>query len=70
LRDAYDWYEDQQLGLGQEFAKDFLSRYRHLARDAQLYSFRIKVRCDSDALRDIERAGLGACSLLTFAVQN
>ena len=27
LRDAYDWYEDQQAGLGLEFAKDFLFHY-------------------------------------------
>jgi plasmid stabilization system protein ParE len=40
LRDAYDWYEDQQRGLGTEFAEDFLSSYRHLARDAQLYAVR------------------------------
>lgn len=40
LRDGYDWYEDQQPGLGLEFAKDFLSRHRHLVRDAQLYAVR------------------------------
>ncbi len=40
LRDAYDWHENQQPGLGLEFAKDFLSRYRHLVRDAQLYAVR------------------------------
>jgi len=40
LRDAYEWYEDQQAGLGMEFAKDFLSHYRHLVRDALLYAVR------------------------------
>jgi plasmid stabilization system protein ParE len=40
LRDAYDWYEDQQPGLGLEFAKDFLSHYRPLVRDPQLYAVR------------------------------
>jgi plasmid stabilization system protein ParE len=40
LRDAYDWYEDQQPGLGLEFTKDFLSRHRQLGRDAQLYAVR------------------------------
>jgi plasmid stabilization system protein ParE len=40
LRDAFEWYEDKQLGLGLEFAKDFLSHYRQLARDAQLYAVR------------------------------
>jgi len=37
---AYDWYEDQQPGLGLEFARDVLSHYRHLPRDAQLYAVR------------------------------
>jgi hypothetical protein len=40
LRDAYGWYEDQQPGLGLEFAKDFLSSYRCLVRGAQLYAVR------------------------------
>ena len=40
LRDAYDWYEDQQPGLGREFAADFLSHYRHPVDDAQLYAVR------------------------------
>jgi len=40
LRDAYDWYEDQQPGLGLAFAKDFLSHYRYLVRGAQLYAVR------------------------------
>jgi hypothetical protein len=40
LRDAYDWYEDQQPGLGLEFAKDFLPRYRHRVGGAQLYAVR------------------------------
>jgi len=45
LRDAYDWYEDQQPGLGLEFAKDFLSHYHHLVHDPQLYAVRFaKVR--------------------------
>src|SRR5260370_35379292 len=40
LSEAINWYEDQQPGLGLEFAADFLSHYRHLARDAQLYAIR------------------------------
>ena len=40
LREAYGWYEDKQPGLGLTFAKDFLSNYRHLVRDAQLYTIR------------------------------
>jgi plasmid stabilization system protein ParE len=40
LREAFDWYEDQQSGLGLEFAKDFLFRYRHLVRYAELYAVR------------------------------
>ena len=40
ISDAINWYEDQQPGLGLEFAADFLSHYRHLARDAQLYAVR------------------------------
>jgi plasmid stabilization system protein ParE len=40
LRDAYNWYEDQHPGLGLEFAKDFLSHYRLLTRDAQIYAVR------------------------------
>ena len=40
ISEAINWYEDQQPGLGQEFAADFLSHYRHLVRDAQLYAVR------------------------------
>jgi plasmid stabilization system protein ParE len=40
LREAYDWYEDQQPGLGLEIAKDFLTHYRQLVRDPQLYAVR------------------------------
>jgi plasmid stabilization system protein ParE len=40
LLDAYNWYEDQQPGLGLEFARDFLSHYRHLARGPELYAVR------------------------------
>ncbi len=40
LSDAINWYEDQQAGLGSEFAADFLARYRHLVRDAQLHAVR------------------------------
>ena len=40
MRDAYDWYENQLPGLGLEFAKDFLSHYRHLVRDPQFYATR------------------------------
>src|SRR2546421_9651077 len=38
--EAINWYEDQRPGLGLEFAADFLSHYRHLARDAHLYAVR------------------------------
>jgi toxin ParE1/3/4 len=40
LSEAINWYEDQRPGLGLEFATDFLSHYRHLTRDAQLYAVR------------------------------
>ena len=40
LSEAINWYENQQAGLGLEFAADFLSHYRHLVRDAQLYAVR------------------------------
>lgn len=40
LSDAINWYEDQQPGLGLEFAADFLSHYRQLGSDAQVYSVR------------------------------
>ena len=40
ISEAINWYEDQQPGLGLEFAADFLSHYRHLARNAQLYALR------------------------------
>ena len=40
LSEAINWYEDQQPGLGQEFAADFLSHHRCLIRDAQLYAVR------------------------------
>jgi plasmid stabilization system protein ParE len=34
---AFDWYEEQRLGLGWEFKDDFLAHFRNLPRDAQLY---------------------------------
>jgi plasmid stabilization system protein ParE len=40
LAEAFNWYEDQQAGLGAEFASDFLSHYRRLLRDAHLYAIR------------------------------
>ena len=40
ISEAINWYENQQPGLGLEFAAEFLSHYRHLVRDAQLYSVR------------------------------
>jgi hypothetical protein len=40
ISDAVNWNEDQQPGLGLEFAQDFLQHYRFLARDAQLYAVR------------------------------
>jgi plasmid stabilization system protein ParE len=40
ISEAINWYEDQQPGLGLEFARDFLVHHRHLVRDAQLYSVR------------------------------
>jgi len=38
--EAVNWYEDQQPGLGLEFAADYLLHYRLLASDAQLYAVR------------------------------
>ena len=40
ISEAVNWYENQQPGLGLEFAADFLVHYRRLARDAQLYAVR------------------------------
>ena len=40
ISEAINWYENQQPGLGLEFAADFLSHYRRLDRDAHLYSVR------------------------------
>ena len=40
ISEAINWYEDQQPGLGLEFFADFLSHYRFLVRDAQLYAIR------------------------------
>jgi plasmid stabilization system protein ParE len=40
LQAAFDWYEDQQPGLGWEFQADFLLHLRNLPRDAQLYAVR------------------------------
>jgi hypothetical protein len=40
ISDAINWYEDQQPGLGLEFAADLRTHYRRLAQDAQLYAVR------------------------------
>ena len=40
LSEAFNRYEDQQTGLGAEFARDFLTHYRQLPRDAELYAVR------------------------------
>jgi plasmid stabilization system protein ParE len=40
LRDAFNWYEDQQAGLGLEFAAEFRRCYRRLRRGPLLYSIR------------------------------
>jgi toxin ParE1/3/4 len=40
IADAINWYEDQQPGLGVEFARDLLVHYRHLVRDAEQYAVR------------------------------
>ena len=40
ISEAINWYEDQQPGLGLEFAADFLFHYRLLSRDATLYAVR------------------------------
>ena len=37
LRAAFDWYEDQRLGLGLEFADEFRRSYRRL-RQGPLHS--------------------------------
>ena len=39
LREAFNWYEDQQLGLGLEFAVDFRKGYRR-PRQGPLFSSR------------------------------
>jgi hypothetical protein len=40
LREAYDWYEDQQTGLGKEFAREFLQHHRELVSGPELYAIR------------------------------
>lgn len=40
LSEAVNWYEDEQSGLGLEFANDFLLHYRQLAHNSQLYAVR------------------------------
>lgn len=40
ISEAINWYEDQQPGLGLEFAADFLSHHRQLGRDAHLHAVR------------------------------
>jgi plasmid stabilization system protein ParE len=40
LREAFDWYEDQQAGLGLEFAADFRKCFRRLRAGPQLCAIR------------------------------
>ena len=40
ISEAINWYEDQQPGLGLEFAGDFRFHYRQLSRNALLYAIR------------------------------
>jgi hypothetical protein len=40
INEAINWYEDQQLGLGLEFAAEFRSHYRQLVHNEQLYPVR------------------------------
>lgn len=40
LSAAFNRYENQQPGLGVEFAADFFTHYRQLMRDAELYAIR------------------------------
>jgi len=40
VSEAINRYEDQQPGLGLEFAADFRFHYRQFARDARLYAVR------------------------------
>jgi hypothetical protein len=40
LQEAYDWYENQILGLGLEFQRDFTAHVRQLPDDAWLYALR------------------------------
>ena len=40
ISEPINWYEDEQPGLGLEFAADFTSHYRQLVRNAQLYAVR------------------------------
>ena len=40
LQAAYNWYEDQRSGLGQEFASDFRLTYQQLRAGPLLYATR------------------------------
>ena len=40
ISEAINWYEDQQPGLGLEFAGDFRFHYRQLSRNPLLYAIR------------------------------
>jgi plasmid stabilization system protein ParE len=37
---AFNWYEDQQAGLGQDFLAELFAHYRRLPREAELYAVR------------------------------
>jgi toxin ParE1/3/4 len=63
ISEAVNWYEDQQAGLGLEFAMDFLAHYRHLVRDAQLYAVRF-----ADVRRlNLDRFPYGLCYVIRAA---
>jgi toxin ParE1/3/4 len=40
LQTAYDWYEDQLSGLGNEFREEFFRVYRKLGQSPLLYAVR------------------------------
>jgi plasmid stabilization system protein ParE len=40
LQSAYDWYEDELPGLGNEFREEFLRAYRRLGRQPFLFAVR------------------------------
>ena len=50
LEAAFNWYEEQETGLGQEFGVDFRAAYRRLREGPLLYALRFA---------DVRRLNLG-----------